>query len=319
MIISHQLFKRGAQEVNIDHLREFNHLAETLSFSSTAKYFYMSQSVLSKHIAAIEDELGLKLFVRDSHHVHLTKCGQAFHQETQILINDYEKAVAHAIAIDRSFLSTIRIGYLRNASRPFIGNFLKLIGQKYPEHNVIATCMEFGESYNALNLKKIDIAFTLDLDDTIHEKCDIVPIYDDAFVVVVAPDSPLAQQDSITQEQLKTCDLIVPDPDGYPGMARFIDQFIPQDHSGKRLLYRDIDTMFMDVQIGKGLAFTSNHQYPVFGSTVKFLPIEDLDTSYRVSAMTLKGADTEILKPVFEILDIVRKKVPKNFFKAEFL
>lgn len=305
--------------MNIDHLREFNHLAETLSFSSTAKYFYMSQSVLSKHIAAIEDELGLKLFIRDSHHVHLTKCGQAFHQETQILINQYEKAVTHAIDIDRSFLSTIRIGYLRNASRPFIGNFLKLIGQKYPELNVVATCMEFGESYNALNLNKVDVIFSLDLDDTVHEKCNIIPIYDDVFFVVVSPDDALVSQDSITKEQLKHCDLILPDPDSYPGMARFINGFIPHDHEGKIFSYRDIDTMFTDIQIGKGVAFTSGHQYPIYGSSLKFLPVEDIDTSYQVSAMTLKETNTQNLEPVFEILEIVKKKIPASFSDVKFL
>lgn len=305
--------------MNIDHLREFNHLAETLSFSATSKHFYMSQSVLSKHIASIEDELGLKLFIRDSHHVHLTKCGQAFHTDTQILINEYEKAVSHATAIDRSFSSTIRIGYLRNASRPFIGNFLKLIDQKYPELNIIATCMEFGESYNALNLKKIDVAFTLELDRTISEKVHTYPIYCDAFIAVVSPSHPLAKFDTIKTEQLEEVDLIMPDPDQYPGMSKFIEELAPKNHRGKRFLYRDIDTMFTDVQIGKGVAFSSTHQYPAFGSLVKFLPIEDADTKYNVSAMYLKNTNTESLQPVFDILELTKKSIPKNFFDVKFI
>ena len=35
--------------MNIEHLREFSYLAETLSFSITAKHFYLSTSVLSIH------------------------------------------------------------------------------------------------------------------------------------------------------------------------------------------------------------------------------------------------------------------------------
>ena len=51
--------------MNIERLREFSYLAETLSFSITAKHFYLSTSVLSKHIAAIEADLGVRLFERD--------------------------------------------------------------------------------------------------------------------------------------------------------------------------------------------------------------------------------------------------------------
>ena len=51
--------------MNIDHLREFVYLAETLSFAATARHFFISASVLSKHVSALEDDLQVKLFVRD--------------------------------------------------------------------------------------------------------------------------------------------------------------------------------------------------------------------------------------------------------------
>ena len=50
--------------MNIDHLREFVYLAETLSFAATARHFFISASVLSKHVSALEDDLQVKLFVR---------------------------------------------------------------------------------------------------------------------------------------------------------------------------------------------------------------------------------------------------------------
>lgn len=51
--------------MSIEPLREFSYLAETLSFSITAKHFYLSTSVLSKRIAVIEADLGVRLFERD--------------------------------------------------------------------------------------------------------------------------------------------------------------------------------------------------------------------------------------------------------------
>ncbi|WP_418238246.1 helix-turn-helix domain-containing protein, partial [Ellagibacter isourolithinifaciens] len=58
--------------MNIDYLKEFIDLSETFSFSATARRFYVSSSVLSKHISAMEKELAVKLLRRDSHGVELT-------------------------------------------------------------------------------------------------------------------------------------------------------------------------------------------------------------------------------------------------------
>ena len=44
--------------MNIEYLREFSYLAESLSFNVTSKHFFISTSTLSKHVASMEDELG---------------------------------------------------------------------------------------------------------------------------------------------------------------------------------------------------------------------------------------------------------------------
>ena len=125
--------------MNIDHLSEFIYVAETLSFSAAAKRFYVSQSVLSKHIAAMEDELCTKLFVRDSHHVRLTRSGEAFLEEATAIVNDYERALARIAAINQSFETVVRVGYLRNACRPFLAMFLKRMKKERPEVRVNPT------------------------------------------------------------------------------------------------------------------------------------------------------------------------------------
>ena len=51
--------------MRIEHVEEFLDLAVTLNFTRTAKHFYITQPVLSKHIAGLEAELGSRLFNRD--------------------------------------------------------------------------------------------------------------------------------------------------------------------------------------------------------------------------------------------------------------
>ena len=47
--------------MNIDNLRECVDLARTLSFTQTAQRYFITQPVLSKHVANVEKELGLSL------------------------------------------------------------------------------------------------------------------------------------------------------------------------------------------------------------------------------------------------------------------
>ena len=82
--------------MNINHLIEFIYLAETLSFKRTADYFYVSRSVISRHLSTLEDMLGVKLLDRGNQSVRLTEAGEAFYQDVLVLLKSYAHAVDHA-------------------------------------------------------------------------------------------------------------------------------------------------------------------------------------------------------------------------------
>ena len=59
-----------------ERLYEFWVLSKTLNFSRASERLFMNQSLLSRHISAIERELNTALFVRDSHSVVLPEAGK---------------------------------------------------------------------------------------------------------------------------------------------------------------------------------------------------------------------------------------------------
>lgn len=62
--------------MELEHLNEFLVLAERKCYAQSAEELFISQSALSKHIAAMEAKLGVQLFHRDSRSVMLTKYGE---------------------------------------------------------------------------------------------------------------------------------------------------------------------------------------------------------------------------------------------------
>ena len=84
--------------MNINYLLEFIYLGQVLNFSRTAEYFYVNKSVISRHLNALEDSVGVKLVDRGNRSVQLTDAGRVFHREVQTALRAYADAVDHARA-----------------------------------------------------------------------------------------------------------------------------------------------------------------------------------------------------------------------------
>ena len=57
--------------MELRQLRFFLKVSETLNFSEASKQLYITQSTLTQTIKQLETELGVVLFDRNSHEVHL--------------------------------------------------------------------------------------------------------------------------------------------------------------------------------------------------------------------------------------------------------
>ena len=62
--------------MNLKQLEAFVEVAESGSFSKAAKRLFLTQPTVSAHILALEKELDIRLFVRNTKEVCLTEEGQ---------------------------------------------------------------------------------------------------------------------------------------------------------------------------------------------------------------------------------------------------
>lgn len=83
--------------MNTGWLREFVVLADTCSYSEAAGRLFMGQSSLSKHIKALEQELGVELFERTSRRVKLSAEGEQLRDEAFASLE--EESLIHELAL----------------------------------------------------------------------------------------------------------------------------------------------------------------------------------------------------------------------------
>jgi len=83
-------------DLDLAQVRAFVATAEELHFGRAAARLFLTQQALSKRIARLEDELGVRLLVRGKHAVELTEAGQRFLGPARQFLADGDRAVAAA-------------------------------------------------------------------------------------------------------------------------------------------------------------------------------------------------------------------------------
>lgn len=188
--------------MKFDYLREFISAAQSEEMQQCARELGISPSVLSKHIKAIEQELGVPLFMR-SRKTELSPYGKILLPYARELIkvqDDYERDFSgKAEEVSPKLIVGLSPIQFRERSGQLMENFIL----KHPQEVLIR------EADNAALCRmaadgEVDIAFVRTQPE-LHRNPDLVyiPFCSDPMVAFMPPDHPLANAPSITIEDLK--------------------------------------------------------------------------------------------------------------------
>ena len=89
--------------MNLKQLEYFVSVAETLNFTRAARKCFISQTAMTQQIRALEESIGVLLFIRDKHHVELTPAGRVFMYEAKAILSRSEEAVKLARSAAEGF------------------------------------------------------------------------------------------------------------------------------------------------------------------------------------------------------------------------
>src|SRR5512140_2983763 len=78
----------------------FTKVAAAGSFSAAGRALGLSQTMVTKHIAALEARLGIKLFHRSTRRLSITEAGRLYLESAERILADVEAADS-AVAADR--------------------------------------------------------------------------------------------------------------------------------------------------------------------------------------------------------------------------
>ncbi len=119
-----------------EKIKCFLTLAETLSFTKTAAVLHKSQSVISRQILSMEEELGFQLFVRDSRFCSLTPAGKYLVTGLSKLVGEYKVLMKNAASIQNGTSGVLNIGMMSGDITEHYNSLFQSFYSAFPEIEV---------------------------------------------------------------------------------------------------------------------------------------------------------------------------------------
>lgn len=96
--------------MNINKLQYFMSVYEEGSITAAAKKHFISQVAMSQQIMSLEEELGIKLFLREKNRLCHTSASHYFYEEIKKILSSYEKLVTDVKNYANDNKKILRIG-----------------------------------------------------------------------------------------------------------------------------------------------------------------------------------------------------------------
>lgn len=142
--------------MNIRFLETVVWLSELGSFRLTADRMNITPAAISNRIAAIEQELGIKLFERDTREVKLTREGTAFVEGARGIIKAYDRLVRDLVP-SNALAGTVHIGILPSIAATILPSIITTLREQFPLVRVSLTTDSSAVLLQKLERRELDI------------------------------------------------------------------------------------------------------------------------------------------------------------------
>lgn len=148
----------------LSSMRTFVRVVESGSFSAVARETQTTQSSVSKQVAALESDLGVKLLSRTTRSLALTQAGERYFAQARRLIDEIAEAEAELRQGEQKLSGWLRVaasvGYGRLKLMPMVKSFLNA-------HPQVKIDLKLNDGFIDLVEEGIDIAVRIgDLTDS---------------------------------------------------------------------------------------------------------------------------------------------------------
>lgn len=190
-------------------LRYFLTVVREQSITKASEVLHITQPTLSRQLAQMEEEVGVKLFDRGTRKITLTNEGLLLRRRAEEILQLVDKTERELVVQEEQVEGKITIGCGEIASVQLLPDLFKSFHEKYPRVTFDIYTATADHVKDQMDRGLVDIGLLLEPIDI--EKYDFIRLdMKERWVALMRPDSPLAEKDSVTAGELSELPLILP-------------------------------------------------------------------------------------------------------------
>lgn len=145
--------------MDVELLKTFLELHRTRHFGKAAENLYITQSAVSARIRQLEDDLGVRLFIRDRNNLRLTAAGQKLLRHAESIMAAWNQARLD-IAVDDKAESLIAFGGLPSLWDIYLTDWLVSLRRHFPHVALSGEVLAHDNMVRRLLDHSLDLVFT---------------------------------------------------------------------------------------------------------------------------------------------------------------
>jgi DNA-binding transcriptional LysR family regulator len=296
--------------IELWQLRTFAAVAETLNFTKASEKLYLTQSAVSHQMKALEEELGVPLFIRAKSGVILTDAGKVALEYAERILAIAEEMRETVAGPENALAGRVRVAAATQALVYLFAPFFE----------------EFMDAHEAVELVFRTTASTEQtVDDILEGVADVgfasfafyspvlqvVELFDDELVLVVGKKHRLAKETEVSIKQLEKERWILFERGAT--IRRATDDFFKKVKIEPEMALESNDTYFIKVMIERGLGVSLMPSWAVREETAtgKLAQIRIKKHALRrsVAMVSLKGAQSAPIRAFIEFMLALKAKL----------
>lgn len=188
-------------------LRYFVKVAETNNLTKAANQLHVTQPTLSRQIMELEEEVGVKLFDRQKHQLHLNDAGILFQQRAQTILSLIDHTEDELQQGHDGLAGTINFGCVESSVAPYMMKIVERFQDKYPQVNFKVFDGDGDSLRQQIDQGVCDMAAMIQPVEVAKYNYLQLPVKD-RWGLILRADDPLAKKKQITAHDLYQLPLI---------------------------------------------------------------------------------------------------------------
>lgn len=233
-------------------LRYFLTVVREGGINRAAEVLHITQPTLSRQLSQLEEEVGVKLFSRGARRITLTNEGILLRRRAEEILDLVDRTEKELIEQEEFVEGRIVVGCGELSAMQVLPEIIEDFHKKYPLVNYDIFTANADLVKEQMEKGLVDIGVLLEPIDT--SKFDFIRLSGkERWVVLMRPDDPLAQKETISAKDLENRPLILP---RRTNVQNELSNWLGESFQSTQILFTSNLSTNSALMVQKGLAYS---------------------------------------------------------------